>query len=160
MSSEAWGLLLPVAAIIHNAEEYVSFDKFRQSFLSKLDPKLQERRVFAWALLIITLFITVITVSNYFVGSAILQFLTTLIALALQLNAIQHLFLSFKTEKLVPGTISAVLVVMPACLLYLMQLKMEIHYTPFDIVIWSLLAALFMYASIHISLRIGYLIKK
>ncbi len=159
MNSETWGLLLPVASLIHTAEEYWSFDEFRQAFLPSQDQKFQKRSVFAGALIIITLFIAAIALSNYLVGGKILQFLTTLIALALQLNAIQHLFLSSCKGKIVPGTLSAVLVVIPSCLLYLMQLKNEIHYTTFDIILWSILAAILMYATIQISLRLGYLIK-
>lgn len=157
MKTVVLGLLLPVILILHNAEEYWSFEEFKKTHLRFIKEKFRQRKIFLYALVILTTCASGICISNYFVGGRTFQFVTTIIVLSLFLNGIQHCISSLWARKILPGTISAAFLLIPYPIFYLVSLENEIRFGIFDIMRWSLLAVIFMISSIYISFRIGYL---
>lgn len=157
MNPAALGLLIPVILTVHNAEEYFAFKVFKRFYLKFLNKKLQNRTVFLYAICILTLFASVICISNYFLKSKSTQLLTTIVVISLLLNGIQHCISSLRAREFLPGTFSSLLLLIPYSLIYLEFLQREIRFGLVDLLFWCLLAALFMIASIYASFRIGHI---
>jgi hypothetical protein len=75
MDTATLGLLLPVIASIHNGEEYHSFGQFKTLCLVSLNKKFHHKRIFLFALVILTFAITVISMTNYFYQDRAVQFM-------------------------------------------------------------------------------------
>lgn len=160
METKILGLFLPAVFILHNVEEYRSFEDFKAFYLKTIDPKFCNRKVFLYALIILTLFVSGICVLNYSMSSQALRFATTIINVSLLLNGIQHIVSSLWMRKFLPGTISAAFLLIPCSLVYLVFLAKETHFGIVAIVTWVLLSIIVMFVSIRISLWLGYLFFK
>lgn len=156
MKTTAFGLLLPAIMILHNTEEYRSFERFKNVYLKSIDEKLRKKSVFLYALAILTISAAGICVANYFIGSRTSQIATTLVMIALLFNGVQHCTFSLWYRKMLPGTVSGLFLMIPYSLIYLILLENEIKFGFFDFVSWSLLSIIFMILLIRISFRIGY----
>lgn len=148
MLTTTLGLFIPIILTVHNAEEYFAFEE-----MDKLPFfPCRERRVFLRALILLTLFASLIAFANYWMQGW--QFMTTILVLALLLNGMQHLLSSLWLKRVVPGTYTAAFLLIPYALLYLWAFSRESTFGVGDLFYWSLLSAMFMAASISISLRI------
>lgn len=160
MCTKILGLFLPMAFILHNVEECRSFEEFKIFYLKKISPKLCHRIVFLYALIILTLLVSGICIANYWTASRALECATTIIAISLFVNAVQHIVSSYLARKMIPGTISAILLLIPCSLVYLFVLERETRFSIFDIVTWGIISIILTPLSIRLSLWIGYLLFK
>jgi hypothetical protein len=110
-------LLFPAVLAIHNLDEYCRRDDFTRAFQSWLSAKHVRRSVIRDAAILLTLAVTTLCVLTYLYRSAALLTLSKIAIFALMLNAVGHCFLSLKRRTLVPGTISAVALVLPYSIL-------------------------------------------
>ena len=117
-------------------------------------------KCFCTLLIILTLFVSGICTANYLMTSRTLGFATTIIVMSLIINGIQHSVSSFLARKILPGTISAIFLLIPYSIVYLIFLEKEIQFGIFNIVKWSILSIILTLLSIHVSLWIGYLFFK
>ncbi len=156
MDTKILGLLLPVVFILHNIEEYRSFEDFKAFYFKTIHVKLRHRKVFGFALLILTLLVSLICIANYLATNSFLGFATTIVAMSLLINGIQHSVCSCLARKLLPGTISAIFLLIPCSIVYLAFLEKETQFGISSIISWSLVSVVSMFVSIHISLWIGY----
>ena len=160
MNTKILGIFLSGFFILHNIEEYRSFKDFKAFYLKKINEKLRHRKVFLYALILLTFFVSGICISNYLIASQTLQFATTLIAVSLFINGMQHCIFSVWTRKILPGTISAIFLLIPCSAIYLVFLEKEMPFGLIDIATWSIVSAILMLLAIHASLWIGYLFLK
>lgn len=160
MQTKIIGLLLPIILILHNIEEYRSFDEFKTFYLKKMNPKLLHRKVFGYALILLTLFVSALCISNYLMNRPLLQFATTLVALSLLINGMHHCISSLRMRKMLPGTLSSIFLFIPCTVVYLIYLERETPFGLFDLVRWSILSMILMFVAIRLSLWTGYLFFK
>ena len=106
-------LLFPVVLAIHNTEEYLRFDEFIGSYRSLLPERLTSRRVVRDAAILLTLAAAVVCWLTYKHQTARLLAISKVAILALMLNGVSHCILSVRRRRLMPGTLSAVLLVLP-----------------------------------------------
>jgi hypothetical protein len=160
MHTKIVGLFLPVVFIVHNIEEYRSFEKFKTFYLKAINSKFRHRTVFLYALMILTIFVSGVCISNYLMTSQILRFATTIVAMSLLANGIQHCISSLWARKILPGTISAIFLLIPCSAIYLVFLEKETQFSILDIVGWFIVSMIVMFLSIRASLWIGYFLFK
>jgi hypothetical protein len=113
MTFVAVNLLFPVVLAIHSFEEYSRYDDFIRAYHPRLGKKLATRRVFRDALILLTLAAAVSGALTYAYKSAVLLAISKIAIFALLLNALGHCILSLKRRELLPGTLSAVALVLP-----------------------------------------------
>jgi uncharacterized protein with HXXEE motif len=113
MTFAAVNLLFPVVLAIHNFDEYSRYDDFIRAYHPRLGRKLSTRRVFRDALILLTSAAAGLGALTYVYQSAGLLTISKIAIFALLLNALGHCILSLKRRELVPGTLSAVALVLP-----------------------------------------------
>ena len=160
MHTEIWGLFFPAVFILHNIEEYRSFEVFNAFYLKAINSKFRHRMVFLYALIILTVFVSGLCISNYLMTSRILRFATTIVSMSILTNGIQHCISSLWARKILPGTISAIFLLIPCSAVYLVFLEKETQFSVLDIVGWFIISMIVMVLSIRASLWIGYLLFK
>jgi hypothetical protein len=82
-----------MAFILHNVEECRSFEEFKTFYLKKINPKLCRWKVFLYALIILTLIVSGISIANYWTASRALGYATTIIAISLLIRCPLYQFL-------------------------------------------------------------------
>lgn len=160
MQSKVFGLFLPLIFILHNIEEFRSFAVFKEFYFKKINKKLKHKRVFFYSLVILTVFVSGICIGNYFASSQAVHLMTTLIAMAFLINGLQHCITSLWMHKVLPGTISALFLLIPSSVTYFILLEKETQFGILELISWILFSVIFMYLAIHASLWLGYLIFK
>lgn len=151
MNDKIYPLLLSAIFIIHNLEEYLSFDQMPKMIFKKI----VNRRSFFFSINILSLFVILSSILNYFLENRILQRINLLILFSLAINSIQHLVLSFWRRKLVPGTISATLLMLPCSLLYFHALFEKEKLDGFTFIMYLILSPIVMSIAIISTLWIG-----
>jgi hypothetical protein len=149
-------LSLPLIFIIHNIEEYISFDKYPIPLIKRFN----DRSVFKYALIILSMTVTTILALNYCYNSKILHFLTIIILFSIFINGIQHCALSLVLRKITPGTFSAAILILPFSVLVFYNEKMSLFNKIEDVLIYLFISMPIMYISIVFSLFCGLCIKK
>lgn len=160
MHTKILGLFLSIVFIVHNIEEYRSFEDFKAFYLKAINSIFHHRTVFLYALIILTIFVSGLCISNYMLTSQALRFATTIVAMSLLTNGIGHCISSVLNRNILPGTISAIFLLIPCSVVYLVFLEKETLFGVFDILGWFLVSMIMMFLSIRASLWIGYLLYK
>jgi Protein of unknown function with HXXEE motif len=153
MSPSFWGLFLPACFVFHNVEEYLFYNPAYFKFVQK---KYRDKAVFLGAQIALTICVTSLCLTNYFLTGPTLQTSTTIIAFSFIMNGLQHCIQSLAFKRLLPGTITGLLLLIPSSTTYLVLLDKDARY----LIRWSLLSIPIMAAAILISLRISYLLQK
>ncbi len=156
MNTQFLGLLLPIVIFFHGAEEYASFDEFKKTSPFFIDKRFHHRQVFLYALLIIQAIVTLVGVWYYLTGSITLDLMTTIVVLAFLINGFQHVCSSLWHRKVLPGTISSILLIIPFGIGYLVILEKEMHYGIVSIFFLSVISLVLTFLLIHSALLIGY----
>jgi len=112
MTFTAFNLLFPIVVAIHNIDEYRGYTDFVRSYPTWLAKKLT-RRVVGRAAILLTLAISVLAVLTYFYQTDVLLTLSKIAIIGLALNCVGHCILAVKRRALVPGTLSAAILVLP-----------------------------------------------
>lgn len=158
MSDKIYPLLLSTIFIIHNLEEALFFDQMPNIHIFK---KIMNRRSFLFSISILSLFVLVSALLNYFLENRAMQRINLLILFSLAINSIQHLVLSFWHRKLVPGTVSAALLMFPCALIYFFALFSKRKLDVFTFIEYLILSPFVMGIAIISTLWLGsYLFSK
>jgi len=152
MNDKIYSLLLSAIFIIHNLEEYFSFDRMPKIRIFK---KIMNRRSFLFSIGIFSLFVLLLSLLNYFLENKILQKINLLILFSLTINSIQHLILSIWYRRIAPGTISAILLMFPCSVLYFLTLFDEKKLDGFTFVEYLILSPIVMGVAIIGTLWFG-----
>lgn len=151
---------LPIIFILHNIEEYLCFDKFKETFYKYIGKQFQHRNIFLFAIIMLSLIALTIVILNYNYHNKILHSFTIILFLAIFINGLQHCIGSLLLKKLLPGTLTAAILIIPFSIFMFISAKNEIFFGVESTFIYIVLSLLLMYVSIFMSLWCGYFINK
>ncbi len=113
MTFRALNLCLPMVLAVHNAEEYLRYDAFLTSVPAGVMRKFVARRVLRNALLLLTASAALSSTATYIYDDKRLIILSRAAIFALLLNGLGHIAASLVRQRCEPGTVSAVLLILP-----------------------------------------------
>ena len=106
-------LLFPIVLAIHNADEYFRRDEFIRTYHHKFAARFITRPVVRNAMVLLTLTAVAMGLLTWIYRNQVLVEISIVAIFALMLNAVSHIVLSFKRRSRTPGTLSAVVLVLP-----------------------------------------------
>ncbi|HEV2614120.1 MAG TPA: HXXEE domain-containing protein [Gammaproteobacteria bacterium] len=113
VNSLLFTVVLPVIFILHNIEEYVSFDPSAWSFYRFIGNEFYNRAVFFYALCLLSITVIVAVTLNYIYAGSLLHALVVITFFSIFINSLEHCAVSLWRRKILPGTISSVLLIIP-----------------------------------------------
>jgi len=116
---DAYPLLLAAIFLVHNLEEYIFFDRIPKFRYAK---KIFNRKSFLFSIVVLSLLVVFFSVWDYLSSNPIVRNVNIIVLFSLTINAIQHGLLSIRFRRVIPGTISALFLVLPVSALYFMRL--------------------------------------
>ena len=156
MTFPTFDLLFPIILAVHNIDEYSRCDDFILAFHPRLSAKLRTRRVIRDAAILLTLAVGMLTALTYIYKSAVLITISKIAIFALLLNGIGHCVLSIKRRTLVPGTLSAVILILPYSAVAITIMHTSLGDSPWSLVGYAIFGALTAPLAILIFLWISY----
>ena len=156
MSFGAISVALAVAFAVHNFEEWRGLDSFLRTFHARLDVRLKDRFVFAFALTFLSVAVLALAVVDWVWDPAPVRFLCRVIVLGILLNAVWHCALSLYRRQLVPGTVSALFLIIPLAAAALYAMHRDFGDTVGALGLYALLSLLMLPVAIYGSLWAGY----
>ena len=113
MTSDGMALLLPVVVALHNAEEFALYGRFPGACQPRLPAPLTTRAVVGGAMILVTVAAAVLAWAAYHAEDGYAHTAVRVAVFALLWNALGHGLLSLRRRTLLPGTVTALLVVLP-----------------------------------------------
>jgi hypothetical protein len=156
-------LILAFVFIVHNIEEWLKYEDLmriaHKMAHKKVNPKLIDRFVFGTALIILSLVVFTISIIELILYPHFVMIFTKIIIFSVFFNAIWHCIVSILEKRLIPGTISALTLIIPISLLLIYMMFNDLGDTFFNLIIYIIFAMLVVPISIYTSLYIGYIAK-
>jgi len=118
-------LALGVAACLHNLEEWRGYEEFVHAYHQRLNARLRNRRVFGFALILLSAIVLILGVVELVEGPGWATICSRIVVIAFLVNALEHCARSLITRKLVPGTVSALLLIIPLALIALHLMRRD-----------------------------------
>ena len=156
ISTQKLVLLLPVIFVLHNIEEYLYYDKFTNYYPKFVDQKFNDQKVFLVAVSILSVAVALIAGLDYCFSNNIIKHLTVIVLFSVFINAIQHCICSLFFRKILPGTITSVLLIIPYAIIFITTAKLELNFGFKELISYGIASIFVMIISILISLKIGY----
>ena len=145
--------LLPILLFFHNAEEYYYFNNFPRQYMKLFSTRLHNKNIFFYALFIIQLAVTLILIISYTTTNLFYNHLVIVINCAIIINIVQHAMGSLIFRCMMPGTWSALILLLPYEVAYITSVQT-------NILIYLCIALVVTPLCIYISLCIGHFIDK
>ncbi len=123
MSFFSLGLLLPFILALHNAEEFSRYDEFVRVLQGGGGARFVTRRVVRDAMILITLLAAALSVLTFTCRTHIFIRISETAVFALMINSLGHGVASARQRALTPGTLSAIALVLPYCLLTIATIR-------------------------------------
>ena len=155
ISTQKISLLLPIIFVIHNIDEYLSYSRLVDYYFKFIDPKLKDPKVFLYAVSILSIVVVLIVWVSYFYCNKITKFLTMIVFFSI-FNAIQHCIHSLFFRKILPGTITSILLIIPYSIIFIINMKNGSIFEFKDFLLYGILSVIVMKISILLSLKISY----
>jgi hypothetical protein len=149
---ETYSLLMAAIFLVHNLEEFLSFDRMPKFRYAK---KITNRKSFLFSIVVLSLLVIIFSVWGYLSKSPIIQNINIIVLFSLTINAIQHGLFSIRYRKIVPGTLTALFFVLPVSALFFMRLYEMRAFDCWSFVQYSIVSSVVMIASLWITLWIG-----
>ncbi len=118
-------LVLGIAAAVHSLEEWRGYEKFAQAYHTRLNVRLNNRRVFGVALIFLSIAVLVLGVLECAEGPGRTTMFSRIVVFALLVNALGHCAQSVRRRQLVPGTVSALFLIIPLASIALYSLRRD-----------------------------------
>ena len=151
---DVYPMLLATVFLMHNLEEMIFFDRMPKFRYAK---KIFNRRSFLFSLTVLSILAIFFAVWGYLYRSPIVQNVNIVVLFSLTINAIQHGLLSIWYRRIIPGTLTALFLVLPVSALFFMKLYELKALTCWSFVGYLILSPTVMIASILITLWVGNL---
>lgn len=148
-------LLFPIVLAIHNFDEYAQYEDFVNAYHPRLPAKLTTRPAVFWAATALTVVAAVICVSAFAWQSPGLLLVAKVSICALLLNAVSHCVLSLRRRKLLPGTRSACILVLPYGVMALVIMRTYVGDSAAAIIRYALLGAITIPLAVAVFLLVG-----
>jgi hypothetical protein len=126
MTFAALNLLFPVVLAAHNADEYRRYEDFVREYHGRLSARLATRNVMRNAAILLPIVAAALAVPTYAWNPTALMTIARIAIFALMLNAIGHCALSVKRRSMLPGTVSAIALVLPYSLVCLFAMRTQL----------------------------------
>jgi hypothetical protein len=151
-------LLLPLVLAVHNADEYARHDDFIRAYHSRLAKALTSRPAVRYAAIFLTLAVALMAGFAYVYKSGVFVAICKVSIFALLLNAISHCALSLKHRTILPGTLSAALLVMPYSIVAIVIMHADLRDSYSYLFLLAALGAITVPLAVILFLWIGYAI--
>lgn len=148
MNEQVIFFILALIFMIHNWEEYISFDQMPKPWVGK---KILNRRNFLFATILLSLIVLLLSFPYF-------KKVHALVVSVLAINSLQHVVLSLWHRRVVPGTLSALFLMLPFCFLYFARLFREGEMDLCGLLQYLILAPIAMVISIMIALWLAHFI--
>ncbi len=142
MTFAALDLLLPVVLAVHNVDEFSRCDDFIRACPARVGGKPATRRVVRDAAILLTLAVTVLSGFTFLFKGAALTTISQVAVFALLFNGIVHCILSAKRRAMIPGTRSAVILVLPYSVLTVVAMRTDLKDPVWSLLRYALFGAL------------------
>lgn len=109
MNESTYPFILSLIFVLHNAEEYISFDR-----MSKIIP--MKKWSFLFSIALLSALVVLFAASEVFAGANIV------VLFALLINSLQHCLLSIWHKKMVAGIYTALFLMLPFSVFYFIRL--------------------------------------
>jgi hypothetical protein len=116
-------LFFPFILGIHNAEEYLRYDDFVRDYHGRVPARFLRRPVIRNAGVLLTLGAAAVCLLALLSQSEVLGQVFVVATFALTLNALGHIVMSLRRRSITPGTVSAVMLVLPYSALVIVVLR-------------------------------------
>lgn len=160
MSSGAVSLALAVAFIVHNLEEWSGYDRLVQMFPGTIDERLRDRTVFGYGLVFLSVTVVTVAALQWFDATQLASLFGLVIALALFFNALWHCAASLLWCEVLPGTVSALLLILPLSSFEIWVACRDQGSSLLVVILQGVLALILLPIMILTSLWLGYAIKR
>jgi hypothetical protein len=157
MSFGAVFLALGVAACLHNLEEWRGYEEFAHTYHGRLNVRLRDRRVFGFALILLNAAVLILGVVEFVGGPGWTTTCSRIVVFAFLVNALEHCARSLITRKLVPGSISALLLIIPLALIAIHVMRRDYGDTGATLILSFLGSLVVMPIAIFSGLWSGFL---
>jgi hypothetical protein len=151
---------LPLTFILHNIEEYFTFEHSAVSPLKFIGNEFCDRDVFLYAVTILTVGIVAFMTLNYFYINQFFRLMAIVVLFSLLINGIEHFIGSLFYRRVLPGAVSAVGLMIPFSIYGIVAERAEIFATTKGALTYLLVSVVIMFVSIFISFWVGFFIKK
>ena len=151
---------LPLIFIIHNIEEYFTFNHSTVSPLKFIGAEFCDRNVFLYAVTILSVGIIAFMTLNYLYISQFFQLMSIVILFSILINGLEHFIGSIFYKTVLPGAVSAVLLMIPFSIYGLFMGRDEIFGSIKGALTYILVSIVIMFVSIFISFWLGFFISK
>ena len=149
-----FSMLLATVFLLHNLEEMIFFDRMPKFQYAK---KIFNRGSFLFSIVVLSLLAIFFAVWGYLYRSPIVQNVNIIVLFSLTINAIQHGLLSIWYRRIIPGTWTALFLILPISALFFMKLYELKALSCWSFVGYLVLSPAVMIALILITLWIGNL---
>jgi hypothetical protein len=149
-------LSLPLVMAVHNLDEYAKHEDFVDAYHPRLSKKLTARPVIRNAVVLLTASVAALAGLAYMYEGGVAGTVCKVAVFALLLNAISHCVLSLKRRRVLPGTLSAALLVLPYSVVAVVIMRFECGDSYAFLALLVALGALTVPLAIALFLGLGY----
>lgn len=149
-------LFFPLVLALHNIDEYSRYDDFASAYHLRLTERFTTRPVVRDAMLLLTIAIAVLDAQAYASRTAVLMRASEIAIFALLLNGFGHCALSLRRHTVIPGTLSAIVLVLPYSGIAITTMRTSLEATVGSLACDAILGAMTMPLAILFSLWTSY----
>jgi hypothetical protein len=149
-------LLLPLVLAVHNVDEYAKYEDFVKAYHPRLSKKLTARPVIRNAVALLTVSVALLAGLAYMYQGGVLRTVCKVAVFALLLNAISHCMLSLKRRRILPGTMSAAVLILPYSVVAIVIMHSECGDSYSFLALLAALGALTVPLATALFLGLGY----
>ncbi len=139
-------MILAVIFLLHNLEEWLSFDEMPKPGIGK---KIMTRKSFLFSAVLLSSLVILFSLPTF-------EKIHLIILFSLLINSLQHGVLSIRHRRIVPGTYTALLLIFPYSLFLLARMIQEGKTDVLTLIVNLILSPFVMGLSIVSTLFLGY----
>jgi hypothetical protein len=156
MNIATLSLVFPVILGIHNAEEYLRYGDFVRDYQGRVAARFLRKPIIRNAGVLLTLVAAVVCLLAWLSHNEVLTEIFVVATFALALNALGHVVMSLRRRSITPGSVSAVMLVLPYSVLVIVVLRAATDASWRWILCMAALGALLIPLAVVVSLLLGY----
>lgn len=152
-------LFLPIIFVLHNYEEFRGFGRFKEVYSKFAAGCFGNQDVFKYAIIFLSTIVVIAVGGNYLFDTYFTRFACLVVVFAIFINAVQHILLSVRYRKILPGTYTSFFLIIPYFVILILTAGIDVmlfkqHF--FKVLFFSVIV---MLLSVYLSLVLGYIFK-
>lgn len=160
MNEKTYVLILALIFVLHNIEEYASYDQIPSAYFKLIGNKIKNSRAFLYAIIILSAVVVLTALLNYFFSNKILETSIIILVFSILINALQHVVGSIWHRRFLPGTFTGIFLIIPFSIVYLIRFYANMKMDFYGLMLYISLSIIVMLLSIYFSLKLGYFLMK